>query len=174
MSSTPDIPENSSGLPRNILVAFDGSQHARRALQHAVSLARASGGTLTLLDVVHQGRIFASPYVAPMPNDAELVAEAKAEIAEAVQSVPSDLAVKSLVVVGDAAEEILQQASTGDHDLIIMGTRGHGEAVSLAIGSVSHSVIQRAAVPVLVIRDVTAAASEDTAATPVGAGATGE
>jgi nucleotide-binding universal stress UspA family protein len=169
MSTTPDIPETSTGLPRNILVAFDGSQHARRALQQAVSLARASRGTLTLLEVVHQPRIFVSAYAAPLPSDAELLAEAEAEVARAVRSVPEDVAVRGLAVVGDAAEEILQQAATGEHDLIVMGTRGHGEAVSLAIGSVSHSVIQRAAVPVLVIRDVTAVAHEDITATPVGA-----
>ena len=158
MSTADEFPEGPGGLPHNILVAFDDSAHARQALQQAAALAGASEGKLTLLTVVHQPRAFASVYAAPMPTDEELLAEAEAELARAVQSVPGNLSVRSLAIVGNPADEIVRQAEQGKYDLIVMGTRGHGEALSLALGSVSHAVLQHASVPVLVVRDVASVA----------------
>jgi nucleotide-binding universal stress UspA family protein len=171
MSSAHEFPEGAGGgLPHNILVAFDDSSHARQALQQAVALASASEGKLTLLDVVHQPRVFVSAYTAPMPSDEELLAEAERELARAVQSVPGNVSVTSLAVVGDAAAEILRQAEQGGHDLIVMGTRGHGDALSLALGSVSHAVLQNASVPVLVVRDVAAVDRQTEASAGVAVG----
>jgi nucleotide-binding universal stress UspA family protein len=170
MSSAREVPEGPQGhLPRNILVAFDDSSHARQALQQAVTLAGAAEGNLTLLSVVHQPRVFVSAYTAPLPSDEDLLAQAESELARATQSVPGDIPVKTLAVVGDAADEILRQAERGEHDLIVMGTRGHGEAFSLALGSVSHAVLQRATVPVLVVRDVASVTGEHPTETSVGA-----
>jgi nucleotide-binding universal stress UspA family protein len=161
MSTAHEFATGHEGLPHNILVAFDDSPQAWGALEHAAALAGASGAGLTLLTVVHQPRAFVSPYAAPIPSVEELLQEAEAELAAAVQSLPKELAVKSLALAGDPAHEIVRQSEQGGHDLIVMGTRGHGDAVSLAIGSVSHSVLRRASVPVLVVRDVASAARDD-------------
>ena len=54
--------------------------------------------------------------------------------------------------VGHAAEVIATHAEDGRFDLLIMGSRGHGEIVNLVLGSVVTKVLARTSTPVLLIR----------------------
>jgi nucleotide-binding universal stress UspA family protein len=74
--------------PHGILVAFDNSSHAWRALEQAIALAGLRGAGLTLLTVVQEPRVVASPYVVPMVDVDELAAEAAAALDKAAASVP--------------------------------------------------------------------------------------
>jgi nucleotide-binding universal stress UspA family protein len=90
--------------------------------------------------------------VVPLVDVDELAAEAAAALDKAAASVPDGVSVKTQVRRGDSAEEIIRLAKA-DADVIVIGTRGHGDAASLVIGSVSHEVIRRSPVPVLVVND---------------------
>jgi nucleotide-binding universal stress UspA family protein len=139
-----------------ILVAFDNSAHAWRALEQAVALAEQRDAELTLMTVVQEPRVVASPYVVPLVDTDELVSEAEAELEKAAVSVPDGILVKKVVGRGDSADEIIRRAEADADDVIVIGTRGHGDAASLVIGSVSHEVIRRSPVPVLVVHDTVA------------------
>ena len=139
-----------------ILVAFDNSSHAWRALEQAVALAERRDAELTLMTVVQEPRVVASPYVVPLVDTDELVSEAEAELEKAAVSVPRGIPVKKVVGRGDSADEIIRRAEADADDVIVIGTRGHGDAASLVIGSVSHEVIRRSPVPVLIVHDTVA------------------
>jgi nucleotide-binding universal stress UspA family protein len=53
---------------------------------------------------------------------------------------------------GKIADQILAEASTGNHDLIIMGSHGMGGIRRFILGSVSEEVVKRARIPILVVR----------------------
>jgi nucleotide-binding universal stress UspA family protein len=139
-----------------ILVAFDNSSHAWRALEQAVALAKERDAELTLMTVVQEPRVVASPYVVPLVDTDELVSEAEAELEKAAVSVPDGIPVKKVVGRGDSADEIIRRAEADADDVIVIGTRGHSDAASLVIGSVSHEVIRRSPVPVLIVHDTVA------------------
>jgi nucleotide-binding universal stress UspA family protein len=139
-----------------ILVAFDNSSHAWRALEQAVALAGQRDAVLTLMTVVQEPRVVPSAYVVPLVDVDELTADAKAALEKAAASVPDGIPVKTVVRKGDGADEIVRRAEADGDDFIVIGTRGHSDAASLVIGSVSHEVIRRSPVPVLVVHDTVA------------------
>lgn len=141
---------------RKLLVAFDGSPHAQRALSEAVELVQTSAGRLTVMTVVPEPSAWAlsSGYEAAV-NVNELNAQIEAEyqtmLDGAVEAVPDDVPVTKVVRRGPAGPAIVAEANASDHDLIVMGSRGRGELRSLLLGSVSHHVLQASRVPVLVV-----------------------
>jgi nucleotide-binding universal stress UspA family protein len=139
---------------RSILVAVDGSPAAAKALEEAIDLARDSGARLTLISVAElpRWRFSGFPLAVPYPNQAQLVREAEAIVEEAEARVPEDVPVSTVVRWGPVVTEILKRVRTGEHDLVVVGTRGLGPAGSLILGSVSRAVLAKSPVPVLVAR----------------------
>jgi nucleotide-binding universal stress UspA family protein len=136
---------------RNILVAVDESQAATEALEEAIELARRTGARLTLISVaVPLRRRFGWPYFVPYPTDDELEREAQEVVERAEALVPNDVPVSTIVRFGPAANAILERVERGEHDVVVMGSRGLGLAGALLLGSVSRAVLAHSPVPVLI------------------------
>jgi nucleotide-binding universal stress UspA family protein len=87
-----------------------------------------------------------------MGDAAHLLGEAGARMVKQIDAVPDDVSVTSMVVPGQPAKVILERLREGRHDLLVMGTRGHGRVGSALLGSVSQAVLHAAEVPVMVVR----------------------
>jgi nucleotide-binding universal stress UspA family protein len=146
---------------RSILVAVDGSPAATAALMQAIDLARAEGARLTLISVAAPVRwqVAAAPYV-PLPREDELEREARETLDRAEALVPEGVPVSTALRRGRVAEEILKRVETGEHDLVVIGSRGLGRAGSLLLGSVSRAVLAGSPVPVLTARAASRPAEE--------------
>jgi len=140
---------------RRVLVAVDGSAHADSALVHAVALAEAARGTLTVLTVVPHQRLWAIGMGAPvdvhgLDDQAEAVGSRTLERAR--RGVPDDLPVTTLLKRGAPGPVIAEVADSGGYDVIVMGSRGRGYLSSLLLGTVSHHVLRVSSIPVLVVK----------------------
>src|SRR2546430_2135549 len=90
---------------RSILVAWDGSRHAERALAEAIDIARTQGARLTLMTVGAPVATWPGPYAAPVSTAAlERTAEQIAAAGEA--RVPDGIPFSSRTVVGNPGTEL--------------------------------------------------------------------
>jgi nucleotide-binding universal stress UspA family protein len=137
---------------RRILVALDGSDFSREALEPALALARATGARLSLLEVVtrHNGL---TRLLRPGDRSAET---AERFLRNVRGEIPTELGPVDLRVVekGNAAAGIAEEARRGDVDLVAMATHGRGGLRRLILGSVAESVVRSSPVPVLLYRPV--------------------
>jgi nucleotide-binding universal stress UspA family protein len=139
---------------RNILVCVDGSAHAERALSEAIDLAGAERSRLTILTSIPRPPYWAcNPVTAagiePLAND--LAAEARATMKAAVDRVPDSIPVTTILTHDPIREALRDRIRCGNHDLVVMGSRGRGAFTASLLGSVSHYALKHSHVPVLVI-----------------------
>ena len=137
---------------RHVLVAFDGSPDAELALEHAIALAQAFRARLAIVSVVPPAPAFAwqAPGGVRGAHDASQQ-ELDASLRAAADRVPDDLSLTTRLLDGDPAREILKAAREGEHDLIVMGSRGRGRVTAALLGSVSNHVMHAARVPVMIV-----------------------
>ena len=135
-----------------IVVGFDGSEHARKALARAADLAGddAEVAVVCAADVVRLLRDPAGGTGVVDPADAEARAAALAE----ARSFLGERGIEAKLVEGhgNPADVIVQEAEDSGADLIVIGTRGLNAAKRLVLGSVSTNVVHHAPCDVLVVR----------------------
>jgi nucleotide-binding universal stress UspA family protein len=135
---------------RKILVAVDGSRYSSRALEFADDLARRYKTQLLVLHAFpHVSDLLGTPQY-------ERVLEARSTIGEqllasARAQLSAREAVETQLIEGPPAPAILRVATEESCDLIVIGSRGHGQLAGILLGSVSSVVAQRATCPVLIV-----------------------
>jgi nucleotide-binding universal stress UspA family protein len=132
-----------------LLVPFDGSENAKRALQHAIDMAKSSPSI-----ELHIVRAFEPP---TMRDDDSSILDAKAHqerylnpaigIAQA-----AGLKFTGEILVGSAAKAFVDYANRAGCEAIVMGTRGMGAVGNLLMGSIATKVLHLAKIPVTLVK----------------------
>ncbi len=137
----------------SIVVGFDGSEAAERALRMACGIAQKFDARLevchTPLDetVSYAAEAISGFYVGPTALRDELLHDAATEMAARARQVLADAGLPQVNVHidhGDPADNLLARADAVQADLIVTGRRGLGDLRGLFLGSVSHEVSKRA------------------------------
>jgi nucleotide-binding universal stress UspA family protein len=134
---------------KNIVLAYDGSEPAKRALERTAELA--NGAAVTVISAVH---ILPAMGRAGAAIDEGEVTERKQELEDAAEYLrgkgiePETVEARG-VDVGDA---ILEEARETDADLIVVGSSGKNLAERIVLGSVSSKVVHESPCDVLVVR----------------------
>ena len=138
-----------------MLIAVDGSEHARRAIEAAGRLASQMQKVEVVLLNVAEAMVY---YGELPPFDMEAVERGKREHQERLLSAAETHAranglqqVVTQSAVGLAADEILRVADERGVDQIVMGTHGHTALGNAVLGSVVQGVLARCTVPMLLI-----------------------
>jgi len=135
---------DSGGL---IVVGVDGSPHARRALDWALSEARLRHGRCLLIHAYEFGVVGPAPFGAPELEHIKAVEETLAQ--EVAFARASGLPVGSKVVGGGASKALVDASHHAD--LLVVGSRGRGGLKGALLGSVSTACVHHAACPVVVV-----------------------
>jgi nucleotide-binding universal stress UspA family protein len=157
----------------NILVAVDGSPDADAALAQAIDLAESEHTRLTVMTA--PPHISGPGCLVPGAPVGELIAgahaQAEAVLRDARDKIPDDLPVTTMLAEQPVRTALIRQITDGQHDLVVMGSRGRGAVRSTLLGSVSHHVLHHSPVPVLIVRaDRTAKPEPIEIATAAGSG----
>lgn len=140
-----------TGSVARVVVGVDGSESSRSALQWAARQAHMTGARLEVVITWELPVSFG--WLPPYPSDFNPAEDAQRTLDAEVKTVTDaypDLVVQTTVVEGHPAP-VLIDASRGA-DLLVVGSRGHGEFAGMLIGSVSEHCVANAHCPVLVWR----------------------
>lgn len=138
-----------------ILLAVDGSEYTKKMLAYLTTHDElfSANNSYTLLTV--------NPQLPPRARAAvgkEVVDAYQREEAEKVLGpvtkflLRHGIDAKTVAKVGHAGETICKVAESGQHDLVVMGSHGHGLFGNLVMGSVATQVLSHSQVPVLLVR----------------------
>jgi nucleotide-binding universal stress UspA family protein len=156
---------------KRILVPTDFSEASRLAVGHAIEVADAVGADLVLLHVVDEESLASAQligirevftmtidptgnafnYEVPQESDYQVCCdEAEWKLAALLPPLESDR-LRTSVVVGNVAEEIVRVAIEARVNLIIMGIQGKKGWRRIYLDSVSEKVVQKSPVPVMTL-----------------------
>ena len=153
------VRDGGDALPDRILLAVDGSDESRLALQAAAELSAATGAELHLVYVLPPSHVMYGHHyyseaikaslLEQVERDAREFLDRQAREAEAVGGKVGETHLAS----GNAQAEIVRLAEELHAGLTVLGSRGLGGVRRALMGSVSDSVVRHAHNPVLVVRD---------------------
>lgn len=139
---------------RRVLVPFDGSPSAKRAVQYVADSA-GTGGPIQVHVINVQEPVMVDDASAEVlreieQSQREAGRKATLEAAAVLQraAVPHQLHVE----IGLVADTIARQAEILGCETIVMGTRGHGTVAGFFLGSVAVKVVHLAHVPVTLVK----------------------
>lgn len=143
--------------PKRIVVAYDFSELAKRALEQALELCVGAAEVHVLSVGTPQGELLKLPEQEPVlqADASELLRMAVGRDVEDYVAAQGPLGLERIAVYaseGHPAEQIVALADEIDADLIVLGTHGRTGLERVMLGSVAEAVIRRAPCGVFVIR----------------------
>jgi len=142
-----------------VVVATDGSDSVKRAVDIALDLADRFEADIHALSVIDASEVDASPQ--QLQDEFRTALETTADAALGTVEERADREVTTEIREGRPAAEICAYAREVDADVIATGTRGrHGEN-RLLLGSVAERIVRTSPVPVLTVRQLDSAADTD-------------
>ena len=138
---------------KRFLVAVDGSEHSKKAVDLAIDMAKKWHAEIILIHVREEREVpkgleelMKIEGIRSFGDYAEFVCRSDQFLGEAEESVKAanGIEVERICINGDPADEILEAAKRYNADVIVMGSRGLGRFSRSFMGSVSSKVCNHA------------------------------
>lgn len=152
-----------SDIFKKIMIATDGSECSKKAVNKGIEFAQLSGGTVYAVYVVTtayistlDGSYFSSIDMYPYWKAIhEALNKQGHQAVDYVKELGDKMSinVKSIILEGNPSEELIQYAEKENMDIVIMGTVGRTGLDRMILGSVAGNVVRHSKVPVMVVRE---------------------
>jgi nucleotide-binding universal stress UspA family protein len=154
---------------KKILYATDLSENSRHAFAYAAGIANCYGAGVTVLYVIEEFSRYTTDLISVFAGDKEwenirkrkeqeVIDIIKKRITDFCAQASSDLpecpfiTEKILVKVGLPSNVIIEEAHSGEYQMVVMGTHGHSKLLDAMMGSTARRVLRRCKKPVLTVR----------------------
>lgn len=149
-----------------LLVAFDGSEQSKHALNYAADMANSNGGELIVLTVVPRVTLpifpdegFGSAPITAAQDFGEyqdrlkaMYEKAQSDVMKELREHYPNLKTESILLEGRPSARIVETSERYSVDLIIMGSRGLGGISGWILGSTSRRVVESCTKPIMIIK----------------------
>lgn len=133
-----------------LLVATDGSESSKVAVEHGLKLAASLKAEVTAMSVSDVRDLPGSVYKFRDHLRRSTEACQRTVDAVAAEGRKRGLDVATMVAIGSPANEIVKESER--HDLVVTGTLGRSGLARLRLGSVAERTVRHSRCPVLVVR----------------------
>lgn len=133
----------------HIIHPTDFSDNAERAFTYVEKLVESGCTKVTLLHVQEQERI--DKYLKDRLEEFNEIDRARLERLKERLLEKGATDVQIDIPYGSTTREILREVNQNPYSLIVMGSQGRGFIPEVFIGSVSHNIVRKAPVPVLLV-----------------------
>jgi len=136
---------------KRVLVGYDGSAQADKAIESALALAQSLDAKVLLFAVARPPEPATMVEVDAMLDDArEHFEEQFKRILQRAKELGVEL--ETDIAVGHPVEQIVHRAESERVDLIVLGRRGKSRFEKMLVGSTAEKVLRYAHCPVMVVK----------------------
>ncbi|MDD1702156.1 MAG: universal stress protein [Methanoregula sp.] len=135
-----------------ILIATDGSDKNRSAVDEGIRIAKAGSSILNVVYVIDTGTFSSVSGDIPIGDTYRLFQDEAQNAFARIRSLAGDVPVETSILEGRPAPEIVKFAAAQGIDLIVIGTQGKKGFERLLLGSVAEEIIRSAPCKVLVVK----------------------
>lgn len=140
---------------KKIIVAYDESPEARRALTSAIELAKQLGAEVRLITVREPLPAYAAYMEAAFPGSQKVLVDERRNFylnlqKEArEQAKASGISIDEAIVEGNEVQAIIDEIAAWHSDLLVIGRRHHSSAVAQLWSSTVHEIAERVSCSIL-------------------------
>ncbi|MFC4353806.1 universal stress protein [Chryseomicrobium palamuruense] len=136
---------------QHIVLAADGSENALRAAKHAVELAKLGNAKIEIILVADFKK--AKYEVLHAESNEALDYERRQKVRPVEELLLAEhVPYEVKILHGEPGPTIVEYVNNQKADLVVIGSRGLNSLQEMVLGSVSHKVVKRVKVPVLVVK----------------------
>lgn len=142
---------------KKIMVPYDFSANADKAISHAAFIAAMVKADLYLVHVINKSELV--DIILPLlklKTNKVVVDLVNQRLGEVSNKIRKDYGVtpKTIVSTGNITSELVNLAEENNVDLIVMGTQGKDSKSDLFLGSTAYRLVTKAPMPVMTIKNI--------------------
>jgi nucleotide-binding universal stress UspA family protein len=142
---------------KRMMVAYDESPEAKRALEHGLELAKLTGAQLRLVTVSEPLPGYVAYVEAAFPGSKQVLAVERENFYQALQMKAKELARESgletegVIIEGHEVDSLVESIAQWPADLLVIGRRHHPSPIGRVWGGTLHEIAEKTNCSILAV-----------------------